>query len=290
MRIIPFALAVLGLSAAPSLTSETLAHLLEDHKLPANLLTLNEGEKRITSFAVSADNSPFLLAYYDDDGSGMLPQTLHVLRYSTPTGTLRRVDLHAKRTQISTVPKQPHAVSVNCMGSALSISEQAGFIFIGTHINPSAGCVLILRSDLTYSHALYGWVLAKIGGHILVEESMIHFAATQRAKLFLYDARRKRSFPVYPLPHDPARQRFSAELQKHLPTSEWCARTNNTCDPEDFATTIENVQSNQRERTFSYDAQLSAEAYGKDAEASVNAEIIHYKWRQKDGMWRQVAP
>lgn len=290
MRIAHFAFAILSASVAPRLHSETLADVLATHKLSANLLPKSEGERHITSFAVSADNRPFLLAYYDDDGSGTLPALLHVLRYDIKRGKLRSVDLRGKETQTASAPKLPHAVSENCLGSALSISEHSGFIFIDTHITPSAGCVLVLHSDLTYSNELYGWVLANMGTDILVEGSMIHFASTHPAKLFLYEPRRKRSLPVYPLSSDVARQRFSAELQKLLPTNDWCAENNNPCDPENFTTDIENIQSDERERSFSYDAQMSSEGFGENAEASIESKTIHYKWWWEKGTWRQVSP
>ena len=81
-----------------------------------------ELERKITSYAISSDD-PFLLAYYADDGSGLLRAPLHVIRYGRAKRELRRGEISPD----------------DCVGSALSIREAHGFIYIDTHENPSAG-------------------------------------------------------------------------------------------------------------------------------------------------------
>ena len=195
MKIAPTALITMALLAATPFRAETLADVLAAHKIPVNLFSTTELQQPITSYAVSADNSPFLLAYHDDDGSGRLSEVLHVIRYNGDTEGLRRADLRGSEVSMGRflaggVMEQ---VSNECMGSALAISEEDGFITINTHINPSAGCVLVLASDLTFNAGLWGWSLARIEGNIILEGNMIHFASTHPATLFAYDPRRKQS-------------------------------------------------------------------------------------------------
>lgn len=287
MRTAPTALITMALLLAIPLHAETLADVLTAHKIPVNVFSADEQRQPITSFAVSANNSPFLLAYYDDDGSGMLPRVLHVIRYNQKYGKLRRIDLHGKDVSLrgfssGSVMEQ---VSNECMGSALRISEKDGFITIDTHINPSAGCVLILKSDLTFHAGLWGWTLARIGGNILLEGNTIHFASTYPSSLFIYDLRQKHLIPIYPAKNDVKRQEFSAELQKHLPSDQWCRESNNPCNPENFSTDISHVTVNQRGHSFEFDAQMDPEGFGEDTEQAVKPKTVHYTCKRINGSW-----
>src|SRR5271157_654540 len=232
MRIMAVALLILW--PITGMRGEALGNLLAAHKLPADILPRSEAQQSITSFAVSSDNLPFLLAYYDDDGSGTLPPVLHVIRYDVRTGNLRRADLRGAQPAetfdgFDSVMTQ---VSNICLGSALNISEMNGFITIDTHISPSAGCVLILDSNLKFSAGLFGWVMAKIDRDIIFQENTIHFAATNPSRLSIYNPQRKDLNQIFPEKDDAKRKQFSAELREHLPSIDWCTEHNNPCDPD----------------------------------------------------------
>jgi hypothetical protein len=260
--------------------------VLAAHSVPAGILPADDLRRPITSFAVSADNSPFLVAYYDDDGSGLLSPVLHILRYDERTRDLRRTDLHGPEGRpFRGFHDVMWEVSGDCMGSALAILEKDGFITIDTHINPSAGCVLVLASDLSFNAGLWGWALARINGEIIFEESTIHFASTHPARLSIYDPRQRQMIPIYPAQADAARQQFSADLRKHLPSSEWCAQQNNPCDPQSFTTDIDHLLVREQERSFAFDARMDAYGFGEDAVRSVQPKTIHYVCRQSDGKW-----
>jgi len=285
MRVVPLALATLTFCIAHALSCETLGDVLAAHSVPAGILPADDLRRSLTSFAVSAGNSPFLIAYYDDDGSGLLSPVLHVLRYDERTRDLRRTDLHGAEVPFHGLQAVTGQVSDDCMGSALAILEKDGFITIDTHINPSAGCLLVLTADLSFNAELRGWALVRINGKIIFEESMIHFASTHPARLSLYDPRQRKIVPIYPARVDAARQQFSAELKKHLPSSEWCAQQNNPCDPESFTTDIDHVTVREQERSFAFDARMDAYGFGEDAVRSVQPKTIHYVCRQSDGKW-----
>ncbi len=281
------AIALLAFCLAPVTRCETLASVLTAHKIPADILSSSDTQQAITSYAVSSDSLPFLLAYYDDDGSGMLPAVLHVIRYDTRTDKLGRADL---REGQETEPfrgfdQVMSHVSNICLGSALHISEMNGFITIDTHINPSAGCVLILNSKLEFSAGLFGWVRAKIDGDIIFEENTIHFASTHPSHLSIYDPQRKDLNRLFPAMGDVERTQFSAELRKHLPSAEWCAEQNNPCDPDSFTSDIGPVIVDDREQSFAFNAQMSPEGFGDDAMRSVKPRTIHYVVTRKNGRW-----
>jgi len=217
MRIAPAVLVFSLFGLSPILRGETLGAVLSANKLSPNLIPENDRQQPITSFAVSTENSRFLLAYYDDNGSGGLPPVLHVLRYDRQTEDLRRTDLNGIEIPIQIVHEVMTQVSSNCMGSALNISEKVGLIIIHTHINPSAGCALILTSDLGFIAGLGGGVLATIDGNIIFVENTIHFAPTHPARVSAYNLQQKKLTPIYPMENYSARKQFSSELQNHLP-------------------------------------------------------------------------
>jgi hypothetical protein len=285
MRIASFALAVTLVALTPILLGETLGSVLTANKLPPGILPKNERQQPITSFAVSTELSPFLLAYYDDDGSGSLPRLLHILRYDRQTGDLRQTDLHGIDIPSHGFHEVMAKVSSNCMGSALNISEKGGPIVIHTHISPSAECALLLTSDLNFVAGLGGWVLAVIDGNLIFEENTIHFAPTHPARISVYNLRQKKLTSIYPTETDAARTQFSADLKNHMASSQWCGVQNNPCDPEDFSTDIEHVTVNENERSFAFDAQMTPEGFGEDAERSIKPKIIHYTCSLKDGKW-----
>ena len=285
MRIAPVVLVLSLFGLSPILRGETLGAVLSANKLSPNLIPENDRQQPITSFAVSTENSRFLLAYYDDDGSGGLPPVLHVLRYDRQTEDLRRTDLNGIEIPIQIVHEVMTQVSSNCMGSALNISEKAGLIIIHTHINPPAGCALILTSDLGFIAGLGGGVLATIDGNIIFVENTIHFAPTHPARVSAYNLQQKKLTPIYPMENDSARKQFSSELQNHLPSSNDCREQNNPCDPESFSTDIEHVTVNENERSFAFDAQMTPEGFGEDAERSIKSRTVHYTCTLKDGGW-----
>ncbi len=285
MRVVSLALATLTLCLAPALSCETLGNVLAARNVAADNVAANDLEQPITSFAVSADNSPFLIAYYDDDGSGSLPSVLHVLRYDKRTHDLRRTDLHGADVPFHGFHGVMEQVSNTCMGSVLAVSERQGFITIETHINPSAGCVLVLTPDLHFNAGLWGWVLARLDGEIILRDNMIHFAKIHDARLSLYDPRERKTASIYSAYADDARQHFSAELKKHLPSSEWCASENNPCDPKSFSTDIDHVIVHEQERSFEFDARMDADGFGEDAAQSVPPKTVHYICRQSEGRW-----
>src|ERR1035438_903174 len=92
-EIVSGAMGFLFFACGPgSLAAETLGDTLRAANVPTQQFTASELGGKITSYAISKDD-PFLLAYYTDDGSGLLQAELHVIRYGRTTGDLRRDDV-----------------------------------------------------------------------------------------------------------------------------------------------------------------------------------------------------
>lgn len=96
--------------------SQTLRHTLQQANVPLDQFDAVELNEGITSFTLN-NGDPFLLAYYTDDGSGLLKPPLHVIRYERSPRTLERADLRDVRASFQ------QNTPMDCLGSALSIRE-----------------------------------------------------------------------------------------------------------------------------------------------------------------------
>jgi hypothetical protein len=70
-----------------------------------------------------------------------------------------------------------------------------------------------------------------------------------------------------------------------MASAKWCGEQNNPCDPENFSTDIEHITVNESERSFSFDAQMTPEGFGEDAERSIKQKTVHYICTLKDDKW-----
>ena len=263
-----------------SFAAETLQDTLRATKIPTELFPESELGGKITSYAISSEN-PFLLAYYVDDGSGLLKPPLQVIRYDRGTGDLRRADLRDINALFQgTIP-------LDCLGSALQIREYRNIIYIDTHGGPSAGCVIMLSSTLAFKAALSGWLLGSIGAdYLIVRGSEIHFMSVHPMHIEIFDVKRNQSTQAYPYKDDPQRRQFSRRLEPHI-SEQWCIEANAQCDPENFDTDLQgNVIVNEAERAFGFLAQFDAAGFGEAAEKKVKPRTVAYIFRERgSGMW-----
>ena len=198
---------------------------------------------------------------------------------------MSRTTLHGVQISIDNWHTVHRKVSTECMGSALEISEAGGLIEINTHINPSAGCVLILKSNLSFVAELFGWIRGRVGCDLILEENAVHFAPTHPLRVSLFNLRSGRLLPIYPAAHDAAREGFVAELRKHLRSTESCAEQNRACDPETFSASIANVKVDEQRSRFSFDVEMNAEGFGNKDDELVSPKTVHYTYRHRQGRW-----
>lgn len=176
---------------------------------------------------------------------------------------------------------------MGCLGSVLAIGEEHGIIHINTHVNPSAGCVLLLSRLLALRTALSGWLLSMLGeDRAIVRESEVHFAAVHPMRIAVYDLRHDRLTEVYPPAQDAYRQQFSAALQEHMPGEDWCRTHNASCDPRDFdAELAGQVAVNEAAKVFGFVACYDAGGFGEEAGKQVQPLAIAYVYRLRHGRW-----
>jgi len=270
------AMLVLAVVLSSLAGAETLRAVLQSHRVPTGQFSDSDLAQPITSWAASSGEQPFLLAYYTDDGSGLLQAPLHVIRYDP-----------ASRDLLETTALFAEALPMNCLGSALSIGEHHGFIHIETHVSPSAGCVLLLSRQLVLRKALSSGLLGVAGeDRAIVEEGEIHVAAVHPMRIAVYDLRRDRLTEVYPPAEDPYRRQFSRALQAHMPGDDWCRTHNAPCDPRDFDSDLTgHVAVNEAAQVFGFEVRFDAGGFGDEAGEQVQPLAIAYVYRLRHGRW-----
>jgi hypothetical protein len=147
---------------------ETLADAIRARGLTPSSQMLPNLDRHITSYAILQNADGFLIAYYVDDGSGALTEPLFVDRYDAVG--------HAW-TSTKITRADPKVADSWCLGSAVSIRASPHGYYLGTHLNPSAGCTIVLSRDLAVQAVLTGWMLAVLGdGTVVYQRSQVHFA------------------------------------------------------------------------------------------------------------------
>jgi hypothetical protein len=263
-----------------SFAAETLQDTLRTANVPSRQFPAPELSRKITSYAISPDD-PFLLAYYIDDGSGVLQPPLHIIRYDRARGDLRRAELREINALFQ------GEIPMNCLGSALHIREYHDIIYIDTHVNPSAGCLIVLSSMLTFKAALSGWLLGLIGAdYAILHRSEIHFMTVHPLHILVFDLKRNVSLEVYPYKNDPQRRQFSRLIGPHI-SRNWCQEYNAPCDPETFDADLlkGNIVVNESARVFGFEAQFDAAGFGDAAEKQVQPQTVAYIFRERRGIW-----
>jgi len=261
-----------------SLASETLRETLRAAKIPTEQFASSELDAKITSYAISTGD-PFLLAYYTDNESGMLQPPLRVIRYSRTARDLRRAAFQD--------------IDSFCLGSALAIHEYHKTIFIETHYNPSAGCVIVLTAGLSLRKAISGGLLGVMGAdYAVIRGSEIHFMSVHPLHIFVFDLRQNRLEEVYPFKNDVQRAKFSHSIEPHI-SEKWCVEYNAQCDPQNFNTTVMGELSlNETARVFGFEAEFDANGFGDAALQHIPSQTVVYIFREQHGNWqhRQFQP
>ncbi len=193
-------------TAGPS-SAETLGEVLKGRGCDTTGLDRGRLARRITSFASLDDAEVFTIAYYPDDGSGRLGDSLYIDLFN-----------RSQRSWLSREIQRggPEAEGREIFGgSVLGISRSRDFFYLNTHVDPSAGYTLILTADLRNFATIYGWPLAVFpDGLLIFQNSEVHFAPTHYAEVSVFDPRTKRSWLVYPRkPYEQVRLEHIAQVR-----------------------------------------------------------------------------
>jgi len=244
-------LAIVWLSGETRSEENTLRQALFVKHLPIEAAKLANLDKNITSWAELDDADQYVIAFYLDDGSGMLNPPLFVDRFDRKASAWNSAELSDARAKVERIE-----IDTECLGSILGIQSSAGHLFLNTHINPSAGCVLVLSAELKLQVSLYGWVVGHLGEDALVyHRSEVHFAPVHPAEIAIYDLRSKRDITIFPpKPESPIRQARSAQLAEFYKVNkDWCTKNDDPCDPESFDSELgEKVATNDSQAALAF--------------------------------------
>lgn len=229
--------------------SETLREVLAAKNLPIAGAKLANLDKNITSGAQLDDANQFLIAYYVDDGTGVLKPPIFIDRFDWKHEEW-------KSAALAEAQARWEDVDVPCVGSIMSITSIGNRLLLDTHINPSAGCTLILSQDMKMEASLYGWPVGRLGADALIyHRSQIHFAPVHPAEIALYDLRTKREITLFPTkPASPIWRARTLQLQGfYKENAEWCNKNNDPCDPEYFDSSLGGaVAANEKEQALAF--------------------------------------
>lgn len=270
--------ALLFLIAVPAFAQEqtgTLRAALHEEGLPLDSPDLPNLDQKITSGAELDATEQFVVAYYHDDGSGILNPPLHLLRFDRKTRTWQKSELgEAPSAEAAADP---------CYGSVLDIRSFGEGLVIETHINPSAGCALIVSKALKLTATLDGWVLGVLAeGAVLYQRSEVHFATVHPAEIAIYDTRSKKDFVIFPPNTEtPVRQQLTAALNSFFRThQDYCAKADDPCDPAIFDSDLENKPAvEDREQAIAFSISYELQGYGQDASKPAGPNHVVYVYR-----------
>jgi hypothetical protein len=177
---------------------------------------------------------------------------------------------------------------MDCIGSVLSVERYQRRYYLNLHFNPSAGCLLILNSNLQVEKTLPGGTEAFIGGGMLWYMNMVHFADVHPEELWMYNPKNQKSQRVYPQAHDPFRKDFSERLAKVIDRKK-CMANNWACDAQRFSCELGKIAVDNDTRSFAFQMSFSAEGFEsmKDAENSVEDYV--YVYRLDPFSWREFS-
>jgi hypothetical protein len=224
-----------GTAWAGEQEKQTLRDLIAKQGLKADAITLKNLDKPIIRRSELNDATQYVIAYYIDDGTTRLFPPLYVERYD-------RIHAQWQSGKLTDADDNGPGVDSACLGQVPRIESVGNRLFLDTHINPSAECVLVLCPELKLEASIYGWLVGRIGDEELIyQRSEIHFATVHPTEIAIYDLRTKRDTTLFPHKPDQAiRGALVAQLKQFYETrKDWCNKWNDPCDSEQLDSSLE---------------------------------------------------
>jgi len=273
--VICFVLCLLFFGTAVAQQNQTLADVLKQHDVPFPPASIPHLNSRITSYEVLDGDHQFLIAYYLDNPENRLLPPLFVTQFGRDSGKWQHVALSDMK--FSGLPDAPRELRADCFGSVLKIEHHGGWYYLNLHLNPSAGCLLILNGDLSVSQTLPGWTAAFFSSGLLIwTGNTVHFADVHPETLWLYDPATQKSTQLYPQKNDPLRDAFSTRLERVI-NEKRCMQNNWGCNPERFSTEFRSVQVNDDTHSLALHVTFEPEGFLSREESEDNG-----KWDDDD--------
>jgi hypothetical protein len=204
-------------------STTTLTDILREHgfeagrKLSPDLLTM-----RINGFTVDADEHEFICAFQEisDERS---PAKSHIVLFVRASGRWLHRDISA---------------AVRPANAITGIKKTLRYIYLDSHINPSAGRLVILSRNLRSVRQLDGWALAVLpNDSVVLHHNQVHFAPTHSLEVSLFDPRSGRQKQIYPPKIvDAVRRDFVRRVAQEYKQrgEQWFADHNHHMNPELF--------------------------------------------------------
>ena len=214
--------------------AQTLREVLTAQHIPVDEVSLPNLDKGITSAAELNESGEFVIAYYVYDATNRLFPPMYISRYDKAGGKWQSAKIDEAATEAKNV-------DTPCLGSVLGMHRFGDYLLVDTHINPSAGCTLILDRKLQLKGGLFGWYLAGLGkSGILYHRSEIHFAAVHSAEIALYELATGSDATIFPPKRDPV---IRAQISKKISEfgaahQDWCQEHNDPCAPDEIESAL----------------------------------------------------
>lgn len=222
----------IGVFAVQPSAAQTLRVAVAEEGLAAPI-DADDLDQPITSYAVLNDPERFAIAYYwQRPGNQVLPDSARIRVLDKVTGEW------VYRAVPRTEGEDSARGGAQELGSITRISRTADYLYLDSHLNPSAGTILILTRALEPVARLPGWTqLLLPTGFVVYEHSEIHFAPTHSAELWGFDPRSRQNRLIYPrLPYDSIRSAYIQHVARIYGEfgEDWFRRHNHPMDPEHF--------------------------------------------------------
>lgn len=269
-------LPIVVVSARAQEQTGTLRAALHEEGLPLDSPNLPNLDQKITSGAELDAAEQFVIAYYFDDGSGTLAPPIHILRFDRKARTWQRGEIGA-------APAGQDAVVDPCFGSVLDVRSFGEGLVVETHINPSAGCVLVVSKEFKLEATLDGWVLGAFSdGILLYHRSQVHFATVHPTEIAVFDTSARKDFIIFPPKSEtPVRQKLTAELREFFKTHrDYCNKANDPCDPQQFDSDLDGKPgTDDREHAVAFSISYRLQGYGQDESKPAGPGSVIYVYR-----------
>ncbi|MGC2321104.1 MAG: hypothetical protein WA463_00605 [Terriglobales bacterium] len=284
---------MLALPCAVAQQSQTLANVLKQESIPVPPASVPHLNSQITSYATLNDDREFLIAYYLlNPQDEMLRFPLFITRFDKQAAKWQNIALRDIKITAA-LPGKEGQVPGECIGSVMRVARNRGWYYLDLHWTPSAGCLLVLKQDLSVFQTLPGSTAAFFASDLLVYSgNMVHFADVHPEALFLYDPTKRESQQIYPPKDDPFRRNFSARLAKAIDQTQ-CAARGWVCDPEHFASTVRRVEVNDETQALAFQVDYTNEGFFTRGEAEdtgiFDDDQYVYVYQLKPLRWREFS-
>ncbi|HEY4612237.1 MAG TPA: hypothetical protein VII11_04585 [Bacteroidota bacterium] len=210
---------------------------LQKHAIDTRGVSGDELDRTITSYGVENADDLFIIGYFRlATDKNVLDDSVRILVFDKRLA--RWSDTVMPRDRQSTV----EGVASWSLGSVLEIRHSSRYLYLDTHLSPSAGIILLLTRELQPVTTLFGWTLRLLpGGRLLYHRGMVHFAPTHPAEVWIFDERATRDTVLYPRkPYEPIRRAYIDTVRTIYERlgEDWFMKNNHHMDPEQFGSSV----------------------------------------------------